>query len=194
MKGDGLAIKWSLSGMYKWRSVLVFEQRSPRKKWVTAGGVDTRGKELRKCTHQWMTNDEKKFSHCLSPIDECIFQVLFLEDLQLYVSKAVRDLRGKEMHSWEESKSFAVCDIIRHLTQQVYLGRLLFWLCMYCTNTCNSVLLLSNRLFSCDYTWSFGVRFVLHLSCTYCSKFQCISNKNCVAVIWKWSMLPWILW
>ena len=30
-----------------------------QKKRVTAGEVDTWGKELGKCTHQWTTNDEK---------------------------------------------------------------------------------------------------------------------------------------
>ena len=31
-----------------------------KKKRETAGEVDTSGKELGKCTHQWTTNDEKK--------------------------------------------------------------------------------------------------------------------------------------
>ena len=49
-----------------------------KKKRVTAGEVDTWGKELGKCTHQWTTNDEKKNSHRLPSIGECISKVLFL--------------------------------------------------------------------------------------------------------------------
>ena len=43
-----------------------------KKKRVTAGEVHTLGKELGKCTHQWMTNDEKYKVHkpfqCLCPL------------------------------------------------------------------------------------------------------------------------------
>ena len=47
---------------------LAVNHKEKEKKRITAGELDTWGKELRKCTDQWTTNDKKKYKRALSTL------------------------------------------------------------------------------------------------------------------------------
>ena len=92
------------SCLYLWQTLLCLKNdRSLVHKRVTEGEVDTWGKELGKCTHQWTTNDEKN-KQALSTLN--VFCRLKKKDRQQQKEERSREEDRREGGNQTESKAW----------------------------------------------------------------------------------------